>query len=350
MRDANPSYCTRAGNEAAGVGYCFICALSSLPAAAGAEAQKAVFPEMRFDFGKTMHGSVVEHDFWVKNEGSAVLRIVKVNMTSPLLVTRMPRELAPGGEGMIRFKLDTAALRGAFKGQISVFLDDPDLPEADLSFEGLVIPPVEISPLPAFFVSGLRGKGASASLEIINHEPEPLRILKIEHASERFTTDLETIERGQRYKLTSILKPGGHGGRKMEPITLRTSSEAQPALEISANTYLHERIYTFPDSVDLGAIPISQIRKNPGALSILAQTLMVYQEDGSDFRATLGTDLPTLNLKWERGPKGDRYQATISLDPNKVEVGFLSGLLLIHTNDPALPKLTVPISGRILEQ
>jgi hypothetical protein len=331
-------------------GAVFIGLLSALPAVAGAEAPKAVFRETRFDFERAMYGSVVEHDFLLKNEGSAALKIVKASMTSPLLVTRMPRELAPGGEGLIHFKLDTAALRGPFKGQIRVFLNDPDLPEADLSFEGVVIPPVEVSPLPAFFVSSLRGKGKSASIEIINHEPAPLRILKVDHASESFTTNLETIEPGQRYKLTLILKPNGPGGRKTEPITVGTSSEAQPTLEITGNTFLRERVYTFPDSVDLGAIPISQIRKNPDLLSMLTQTLMVYQEGGSDFRATLHTDLPALKLKWERGPKRDRYQTTIALDPDKVQVGSYKGLLLIDTNDPAFPKLTVPISGQILDQ
>jgi hypothetical protein len=83
---------------------------------------------------------------------------------------------------------------------------------------------------------------------------------------------------------------------------------------------------------------------------MLAQTLMVYQEGGSDFRVTLRSDLPGLKLKWERGPKGDRYQTTIALDPDKVHLGPYKGLLLIDTNDPAFPKLTVPISGQILDQ
>ena len=328
----------------------FICALSALPAVAGIEAPKAVFRETRFDFGRQMYGTVVEHDFWVKNEGSTTLKIAKASMTPPLLVTRMPRELAPGGEGVIHFKLDTAYLRGPFKGQIVVFLDDPDLPEADLSFEGVVIPPVEVSPLPAFFVAGLRGKEASGSIEIINHEPKSLRIGKIEHPTDRFTTVLETLQPGQRYKLTLLLKPDGPVGRNTEPISVATSSGEQPTLEITANTFLHERVYTFPDAVGLGAIPLSQLRKNPNLLSTLAQTLMVYQEGGSDFRATLGTNLPGLQLKWERGPKGDRYQATIALDPDRVRAGSYTGLLLIDTNDPAFPTLTVPISGQILDQ
>jgi hypothetical protein len=145
---------------------------------------------------------------------------------------------------------------------------------------------------------------------------------------------LETLQSGLPYKLTLILKPDGPSGRKTEPINVGTPSETQPTLEVTANTFLHERVYTFPDSVDLGDIPISQIRKNPGVLSTLSQTLMVYQEGGTDFRATLRTDLPGLKLKWERGPKGDRYQTTITLDPDKVHVGSYNGVLFIDTNDP----------------
>jgi hypothetical protein len=77
---------------------------------------------------------------------------------------------------------------------------------------------------------------------------------------------------------------------------------------------------------------------------------MVYQEGGSDFRATVRADLPELKLKWERGPKGDRYQTTIAFDPDKVHPGSYKGLLLIDTNDAAFPKLTVAISGQILDQ
>ena len=326
------------------------CAVLSLPSGVWADEPKAVLPDPQFDFGRVLTGSVVEHDFVLKNDGSAALRTIKASMTAPLVVTRMSHEVPPGGEGTIHFALNTAGLRGRFIGHITVFLNDPDVPEAQLIFEGVVIPPVEVSPLPALFVAGVRGKGASTAVEIINHEPVPLRILKVEHGSERFTTRVDTLQAGERYTLTLTLKPDGPGGRKTEPITVATSSGTQPALEISANTYLYERIHTFPDAVDLGAIPISQIRKDPGLLTGLAQTLMVYQEDGSDFRATLRTDVPALHLIWERGPKRDRYQATISLDADNVKVGAYSGLLLIDTNDPAVPHLRVPVSGRILEQ
>jgi len=311
---------------------------------------KAIFTQTRFQFDRVVCGSVVEHDFALKNVGSAPLRIEKVNMTSPLLITRMPREISPGQQGTIHFKLDTASLAGSFQGEISVFLNDPALSEVALSFEGLVVPTIELSPMPAFFVSAQRGQANQSSIEIINHEPEPLRIVKVEHPTTRFATNLETLEAGQRYRLTLLLKPDGPNGRSSETIIVKTSSKTLPILEIAANTYLHERVYTFPETIDLGIIPIGAIRRDPKVLEQIAQPLMIYQVNGSDFKVELSTDVPACNLQSQRGPHGDRYQATVSLIGNDVKVGPIRGSIFIQTNDPQFPKLAVPVSGWILER
>lgn len=309
---------------------------------AASEVSKAVFPETHFEFGEVMSGAVVEHDFVVKNDGSAPLVIQKVSMTSPLLVTRMPHEVAPGAEGTIHFKLDTTNLEGKFEGTILVFLNGSALSQADLNFAGHIVPAIELSPMPAFFVSGQRGQGGRAAIEIVNHESEPLRIEKIEHPTERFTTELETLERGQRYRLTLNLKPDGPGGKTMDTILISTSSKRVPVLKVAANTYLYERVHTFPDVVNLGTWRVGDTRE-------AAMTLMIYQEGGSDFQAKLSSDVPAVSLKWERGPKGDRYQATITLMSEKVRVGRIKGSVFIDTNDPGFPRVIVPVDGQIVE-
>src|SRR3989454_12763025 len=219
---------------------------------AGSSGQKAVFSEARFEFGEVLSGAVVEHDFVLSNPGSAPMLIEKVSMTTPLLVTQMPHEVAPGAEGKIHFKLDTVNLEGEFEGTILVFLNDPALPQASLTFAGRVVPAIELSPRPAFFVAGQRGPGNRAAIEIVNHESEPLTIEKIEHPTERFTTQLETLKRGQRYRLTLALKPDGPGGKTSDIILMRTSSKRMPVLKVGANTYLYEKVHTFPDVVEFG--------------------------------------------------------------------------------------------------
>jgi hypothetical protein len=324
-----------------------LCAAVSPPIVA-ADSPQAVFSETTFKFERVLAGAVVEHDFALKNAGGTPLRILGVQMTSPLIVTSMPASVAPGSEARIRIRLDTSGLRGHFPGAIQVSLDDPSFPDVDLGFEGDVVPSVEVSPAPAFFLAGRRGEHRQASVEIINHEPEPLRVDELHHSNDTFSTKLQTVEDGRRYRLTLFLKPDGPGGRHSEPIVLTTSSRSQPELTIVANTLLRERVYTFPDAVDLGTIRLSDIDRAPQLLPRLAQTLMVYQFGGTDFNVSLRTDLPQLAFRSERGPQGDRYQNTLTLIQHKLMPGVIRGSIFVETNDKEFPLLVVPVSGDII--
>jgi len=142
--------------------------------------------------------------------------------------------------------------------------------------------------------------------------------------------------------LTLDLKPDGPGGRSTDTILIATSSKRLPKLNIAANTYLFEKVRTFPDAVDFGAVRANDARRAP-------QTLMIYQADGSDFQVKVGTDVAACQLKSERGPNGDRYQITVSLIGDALSAGPIKGSITIETNDPQFPRLTVPMSGWILD-
>lgn len=310
---------------------------------------KAIFGQASFDFGKTVQGTLIEHEFLVTNQGTAPLRIEKITMTPPLLATRIPGEIAPGSAAAIRTRLDTSQLQGSYSGEMVAYLNDQALPQAILTLEGLVVTPIEIAPMPAFFVAGQRGRGGERSVEIINHEPQPLAIEDVTHATDSFTTRIETVRPGQHYRLTLALRPEGPGGKRTETIVLKTSSPTTPTLKIAAHTYLRERVYAFPDAVDLGALRLPDIQARPELLEQLAQTLMVYQTAGSDFRiSSVDTDLPALKLRYERGSHKDRYQITATLSAKELQAGPLTGSIRIRTNDPECPLVVVPVMGVIL--
>ena len=65
---------------------------------------------------------------------------------------------------------------------------------------------------------------------------------------------------------------------------------------------------------------------------------MIYQADGSDFQVKVSTDAPALLLKSERGPKGDRYQVTVSLIGNALKAGPINGSITIETSDTQISK------------
>jgi hypothetical protein len=307
----------------------------------------AVFSHTSFQFERALSGAVIEHDFAVKNEGSSPLRIANVALSSPLVVISMPASIPPGAETTLRVRLDTSGLRGRFPGRIKVFLNDASLPEADLSFEGQIVPLIEVSPAPAFFVGARRGEARQASIEVINHEPEPLQINEVSHMRDRFLTKLETLDEGRRYRLTLLLNPDGPAGRHSESIVLKTSSRQEPTITVAANTYLRERVYTFPESVDLGTVRLTDVDRDPNLLERLAQTLMVYQFGGSDFSISVRSDLPELDLSSERGPQGDRFQNTVRLKRDALRPGEIRGSIVIDTNDAQFPSVVVPVVGSV---
>lgn len=314
-----------------------------------ADQHAAVFHETRFDFGSSVQGTLIEHDFVLTNMGKTPLHIGKVTLTPPLLATRIPGEIAPGASAAIHTQLDTSRLQGSFSGELVVLARD-DSQLAVLAFEGVVVTPIEIAPIPAFFVVGQRGHGAERALDLINHEAQPLRIEEVAHSTDVFTTRLETVEPGQRYRLILSLRPDGPAGKRRDVITLKTSSVATPALRIPAHTYLRERVYVFPDAVDLGALQLSEIRKRPELLEATAQTLMIYQTGGSDFLISVESDLPGLVLNYERGPQKDRYEIRVRLDAAPISPGPFRGSIRIRTNDPQFREIVVPAAGSVLDR
>ncbi len=312
------------------------------------EAPQIATPEKSFSFGKVVQGTKVEHAFVIRNEGKDILRLEKVSMTPPLRMGGTPLPIAPGQTANLPLVLDTSNLKGEFEGVVLLTFNDPLSPQIELEFTGRVVEAVEISPRSIIVLAAPRGEARETSLEIINHEPQPLQILAVEHSKERFTTRLQTVENGQRYKLWLKLNPNGPGGKQVDTVVVKTSSGAFPELKIKAATWLKERVYTFPDAVDLGDLLLADIKAQPDLLQKTAQTLMVYQWGGSNFHVKLRTDLPVLDLKWERGPKGDRYQATITLIGEKLQPGPIKGSIIVETNDPEFPSLAVPVTGFIL--
>ncbi len=181
-------------------------------------------------------------------------------------------------------------------------------------------------------------------MEIINHEASAVTVQLKERATSSVNATLETVRSGYHYRLKLALNPNGPVGKNSHTFTLATSNPRTPAINVTAHSYLHERVYTFPDVLDLGSLGLKQITANPERFQ---QTLMVYQRGGTDFQVQLRTNLPFLQLHSERGPKGDRFQIAITFIPGKLPAGDVRGTVTIETNDPEFPKLEVPLRGFI---
>ena len=119
---------------------------------------RATFTATSIDFGTVIEGTPLEPEFVVKNTGDAPLRIERVNMTAPVkvLVKKMPAQIAPGAEAVIRLSIDTTAGLGPVDGEVAVMLNDPAQPEARLGLQGHIVGRVEVAPNGALYVAAGR--------------------------------------------------------------------------------------------------------------------------------------------------------------------------------------------------
>jgi hypothetical protein len=206
---------------------------------------------------------------------------------------------------------------------------------------------LEFIPFRGVVVATERGSTVEASIEIVNRDAQPLEIAGIENTSTRFTARIETIESGQRYRLTVSFEAKGPDGKVAELLHLVTNRDR---IAIPVHTAVLPRVYTFPSSVDMGKFDLSHIKGNPQTARTVAQILMVYRKNNTDFEIKVTSDIPFLKIESEQGPLGDRWENTIWLDPERVQPGEFKGTIVIETNDPEVPKLGVPVTGNLLDQ
>lgn len=302
----------------------------------------------RLSFGRVMPDQVVEQVIVFENTASDILEIESIQLTSPMVAADISRVILPGTEGSFRLVLGEERQPGPFEGLVRITFKEEKHPPIEFEIEGFVIPPIEFKPYPAFFVATHFGKQKTASIEIINHRELPLSLVAANSDSDRFSTKLEVIEPGQHYRLSLILDGVAEPGKKEEHIILQADPPLENPLRVMANTIIREPVYTFPDTVDLGSLPL-QVATDSDAVQTLSQILMVYRPGTTDFVIEASVNLDFITLESERGPDGDRYQLTLTLMPEKVVPGKIDGVVQIKTNDENFSVLEIPVSGYILD-
>ncbi|MEN6537154.1 MAG: DUF1573 domain-containing protein [Bryobacteraceae bacterium] len=297
-----------------------------------------------FDFGIVRQTDLVEHTFQVRNPGDETLVVKNVQLTPPLTITKMSRQIRPGETGSVTVQLGQPRPAGDFEGLIVVQFTREDAPEVFFRVQGRVVRPIDFDPFPAFYITTFRGESKQQSIEITNNQSEPLKFLKVEDHSPRIAVDLATIEPGRRYRLTVTVKPDAVAGKMTGSIRLLTSDERQPVIRIPVNTQVRERVYTFPDAIALGLIDTVSLKRKPEQAAYLTQSVTVYQRNGTGFEIAAETDLPFLRISKRQAHLKDRFEVLIEVIPEKLKAGSFDGSIRITTNDREFPLLAVPLT------
>ena len=322
--------------------------LPGLLAIGAAESPRGVFSATTDDFGTVRQGEKVTYVFVVRNEGTAPLRIQRVDLSEPEMTARFKPVILPGQEGQIRVEWDTVHLKGQAEGTATVHLDDPAQPQVALVLKGVVKAPIEILPYAAVFASVFKGESADRSLRVLNNEERPLTIRRVEASRRHFTATIETVEPGKIYQLHVRVRPDVPPGRYTEAVYLDTDHPAVSRIEIPVNLFIKTDVYANPEDVDFGQVSLDQLARNPRLLDFLTQTFLVKKRQGDLEIKSVFSDIPFLHITQSPVGRSRIFQITVALVKDRIQRGKIAGTIHILTHDRDFPELVISVRGEVM--
>ncbi|MGC1343703.1 MAG: DUF1573 domain-containing protein, partial [Candidatus Binataceae bacterium] len=126
---------------------------------------KAEVENPLFDFGTALEGTMVKHVFKIKNAGKGELMIRGIKTSCGCTAaTPSKNHLAPGEETDIDVGFDTHFQKGHQIRTITAFTNDPGLPEAMMTMQGIVKQQVAATPAQVSF--GTVRKGTEVTQDV----------------------------------------------------------------------------------------------------------------------------------------------------------------------------------------
>jgi hypothetical protein len=233
---------------------------------------KAVVPETTYEFGVMLMGESQEHEFVVRNEGEAPLKLGTPRTTCQCTVSEAAKKpIPPGGEGTIKLKWTPAVETETFDKGAVISTNDPKMPEIRLAVVGKVEQLLIIAPEGTWTIGDVTGRknvevaGYIYSRLLDSFDIESIKstnpLLKAE-AVPISEEELEEQEAKSGYKIKATLASGMPVGKFKETLTIITSikdNEKASKLEIPVEG-------TRQGPVQL--IPTPGVRWNPESLGL----------------------------------------------------------------------------------
>ncbi|MDC1198783.1 DUF1573 domain-containing protein [bacterium] len=321
----------------------------ALAPAAEAQSPAASVKNTERDFGEIRQGDVLTEQFEIRNTGDAPLLMTGLDFSAYGMNARVRQEIAPGESASLELTWDTSRYVGEAVGQARLSTNDRARPEIILTLSGVLIPPIEVSPFPAFYLSQFAGESIERSVTIRNHQDHPVAITGIEGESPRFASRIEIVEPGREYRLHVEVSPETPIGRWRDRLRVLTDDKKRDKIGVEVNILVKPDIALSAEALDFGRIDISDLRAEPTRAELLTETLLIERRQGPMKLTALRSDLPFLDARQTPAGPSQRFRIDIAPIAAAMEAGTFEGTLRISTDDPEFPEIAIPVRAVVVE-
>lgn len=217
-------------------------------------APRLVVPEPEFNFGKLDNSEVAEHDFILRNEGTGILKIEKVQSSYGCITAELEmNELMPNEEIKIQAAFNLKGRQGPQNKAITVTSNDPENPSFQLRIVGEAIASISIDPMVVQFGRILDDNPRETKVVIqTNKEDISFKVQSAEIDDMEFIKhEIKEVERGKKYELhintTGNLPVGNHNGR----FIIRTDSAERAVIWLPVSMQVIGALEVMPPVVNI---------------------------------------------------------------------------------------------------
>ena len=296
-----------------------------------------------YEFGEVVQGPPLEHEFTWHNDGPTPLTVQAVIAGFGGSIVAVDSLVPVGGAAKLRVQLDTKRLLGPVNALVKVRYKEQGARGTWFALRGRVVAPIELAPQDEVYFFTYQGEGPEHDVTVINHQRRSLALRQVRCDNPRFRVHTDTLAAGSRYQLAIALDPVTPAGRDSAHITLVTDSPDYPTLVVRALAYVDNLVSAFPRTVDFGPIAYGSI----DGQVIGKKVILVQKHRGTGFKVLRTTlDLPYMDV--EVIPQQGGFLVNVTIVKARAKPGDIHGTLRIATNDPAVPELVLPVTGKMV--
>jgi hypothetical protein len=350
---------------------------ASTPAAERSEGTpqpKVALEKDVYDFGTMDAQSLGKHDFVVRNVGNAPLNLTKGSTTCKCAMSALQKQkVFPGESTTVTIEWTPKGYLGDFEQTAKVETNDPLRPELTLKVKGRITTVLHASPSELVFTrvsAGQPAQGevllyafASDSMQVTGHE------LKDPSTAEFFDVHFEPMSTAQLggepdaksgFVMEVHVESGLPQGPFQQTILVRTNLAAAPVIEVPVTGKVGSDISVFGRGWNeaTGSLTLGLLDPRKGADASLTLVVRGRHRDMTEFQVS--EVFPPDILQVELGEKTEINQGVATQTPLKIRIPAGAGpanhlgskqgkigRIVLDTNDPQMPKLTILVSFAI---
>jgi len=310
-------------------------------------APKLVIVQKIKDLGTVAQGATVNADFKLRNEGGVPLVIRAVRPTCGCTVADFDKEIAPGGEGWVKAKLDTSGFSGPISKSILIVTSDPQLPAMSVIVKAKVQPFLEVVPRPLVRFMAVQNDGAEQIVTVIGAPGEKYEVTEVTSSvpfieatvRQLDETELFPGKSDNQYQIVLRLNEDAPVGPLNAEISILTDHSKAKKLSVKVFGIVRAVLHVTPSQMQFGSV---EAAVKPGR-----NVIVVNNRPSGDVEVTEATvDDPAFEAQVFAIEKGKRYQITVTVMP-EASGGAHDAELRILTTDPEHSELRVPVRANI---